>query len=371
MSTSAAAVRARRRRLARGRAPRQRGHAGSASTTTSPTPTRRTPILHRRASRRPRHMGPGDVGGDGRWRASSWRSCVLSTPTTLQWVGRFLPFLYFPDNLAGDTAAVDWPRDGQVPRDGDDGLDHDMDPPRDPAASDDLDVSLAARVHDPCGCWPGSGSSASSAGTTRAAPSVSSCGRRRPSRPLPRRRRRRGCGDRAARRYDGRGRSAEGHRRGRTARRQRRAARLAVKAGAHFLRMLAAAGLGQHRRAFVAASPPGRQRRAEHDAGGQPVPRAGGPARARRLCAGRGDAAMPATGLPATRRSAQRRRGRRSWQRSTVAAGGSDRRADRRPPRTPGCRERLEHAFADAADGQRRRTGPCRRRVLVGSARLA
>jgi hypothetical protein len=26
----------------------------------------------------------------------------------LQWVGRFLPLLYFPDNLAGDTAAVDW-----------------------------------------------------------------------------------------------------------------------------------------------------------------------------------------------------------------------------------------------------------------------
>jgi hypothetical protein len=26
----------------------------------------------------------------------------------LQWVGRFLPMLYFPDNLAGDTAAVDW-----------------------------------------------------------------------------------------------------------------------------------------------------------------------------------------------------------------------------------------------------------------------
>ena len=26
----------------------------------------------------------------------------------VQWVGRFLPLLYFPDNLAGDTAAVDW-----------------------------------------------------------------------------------------------------------------------------------------------------------------------------------------------------------------------------------------------------------------------
>ncbi len=36
----------------------------------------------------------------------------------VQWVGRFLPLLYFPDNLAGDTAAVDWTVMAQVARDG-------------------------------------------------------------------------------------------------------------------------------------------------------------------------------------------------------------------------------------------------------------